>query len=411
MSGKWYANPAIIIGAFVSLAALLFAAVMLLLLPQSPEILRFMQRRMSKAATFKVSVVADYEGWRESKAAGGQKSREVVRVRATGPVDRGDIEPKLQQDITVTVGEGGGAVSVMGQYIRAGKDYVRFSLLPSALGSLDIGRYRNKWLSFDLDSLRARLAMPVFGGVGKKMSAEDLAYLEDQFRRTPFLTFIGKLKSEKIGGISCFHYRVLPEPLLIKDYLVTAEEARLARELTEAERSAMDKFFADVEPDESEVWIGKGDYYLYRARFRFRHDDGVRKGTLSLTANFSDFNRPVSIAAPSEQSEEMGGVLKALLPGLTGKLTVSSASESGQPSAGGDTGKSGLPSTATGIAATGDTDGDGLTDDLERFFVTDARDPDTDDDGLTDGYEVDNGLNPKGAGALFDFGITERLNR
>jgi hypothetical protein len=35
-----------------------------------------------------------------------------------------------------------------------------------------------------------------------------------------------------------------------------------------------------------------------------------------------------------------------------------------------------------------DTDGDGLTDDVEDAIGTDPNDPDSDDDGLTDGAEV-----------------------
>jgi hypothetical protein len=52
-----------------------------------------------------------------------------------------------------------------------------------------------------------------------------------------------------------------------------------------------------------------------------------------------------------------------------------------------------------------DSDGDGLTDDLETFYGTDALKADTDGDGYSDYVEVSNGYNPNGDGALFNFGL------
>lgn len=53
----------------------------------------------------------------------------------------------------------------------------------------------------------------------------------------------------------------------------------------------------------------------------------------------------------------------------------------------------------------GDTDGDGLSDELEAFYGTNMNNPDTDGDGYTDGDEVNNGYNPTGSGGLFNFGL------
>ncbi|RJQ33486.1 hypothetical protein C4566_03610 [Candidatus Parcubacteria bacterium] len=47
-----------------------------------------------------------------------------------------------------------------------------------------------------------------------------------------------------------------------------------------------------------------------------------------------------------------------------------------------------------------DSDGDGLSDDLEAYYESDPLDTDTDDDGYTDAVEVTNGYNPLGEGEL-----------
>jgi fibronectin-binding autotransporter adhesin len=52
------------------------------------------------------------------------------------------------------------------------------------------------------------------------------------------------------------------------------------------------------------------------------------------------------------------------------------------------------------VAASADSDGDGLTDDEETALGTDAFDPDSDDDGMNDGDEVVSGSNPRDADSI-----------
>lgn len=47
-----------------------------------------------------------------------------------------------------------------------------------------------------------------------------------------------------------------------------------------------------------------------------------------------------------------------------------------------------------------DTDGDGLSDDLEDYYGTDVNNSDTDGDGYSDGTEINNGYDPAGPGPL-----------
>lgn len=55
-----------------------------------------------------------------------------------------------------------------------------------------------------------------------------------------------------------------------------------------------------------------------------------------------------------------------------------------------------------------DTDGDGLSDDLEYYYGTEVANPDTDGDGYTDGEEVMSGYNPLGEGMMVNnFGMGE----
>lgn len=78
---------------------------------------------------------------------------------------------------------------------------------------------------------------------------------------------------------------------------------------------------------------------------------------------YSDFNQPMEIEKP-EGAADLMDVLEPLMSGFLG-MSVSQ-----------------------------DSDGDGLSDDLEVFYGTDKNNPDTDGDGYKDGEEVEKGYDP-----------------
>ncbi|MFZ2970131.1 MAG: hypothetical protein WA063_03215 [Minisyncoccia bacterium] len=81
-----------------------------------------------------------------------------------------------------------------------------------------------------------------------------------------------------------------------------------------------------------------------------------------------DFNKPVEIEKPEDAInlfQEMSSILGPLISGI------------------GDSSK-----------YSHDSDGDGLTDDMEKLYGTDVNNPDTDGDGYADGQEVDNDYDP-----------------
>jgi hypothetical protein len=246
----------------------------------------------------------------------------------------------------------------------------------------------------------------LFGG-GRELTDGERQALLDELRRTPFFRFDRRLKNDTLGGVPVYHYQVMPQILFFKDYFIRLETARLGRELTNKERLELDAFFAEVSPEEGEIWIGRRDYYLYRMRLRFRYDNGERNGTLSLTLNFGRFNQPSGVAAPESAPEDITPIVVSLLPGIASHLPLADE---------GVVKRGATAKEEEGLAASyevedEDTDKDGLGAGLEHFYGTDPNDADTDDDGTNDGAEVEAGSNPKGPGGLFDFGISESLNK
>lgn len=135
-------------------------------------------------------------------------------------------------------------------------------------------------------------------------------------------------------------------------------------------------------------WIGMENHLLYRlqatgalldARLEFwAFNEARRFETPAYTVSFQDILRA---ALP-----ESGGA--TLSVGETQLVTTSSAR---------------LP--VIEVEESADADGDGLDDLLEAFYGTDRGKADTDGDGVTDGEEVRGGMNPRGKGTLFGFGL------
>jgi hypothetical protein len=403
---KWYTNVYILLIILVSLLAVSMAALLLLLLPRSSEIIRLMQWRMVNAKSFYVDASAEYHGELQSKDDSGivRKRDEDLTFDTVGWVDLKDPALKrMAQKFDLRAGKGETALVFAGDYLRAGTaNYFNFSTMPARLGTLHFDEFQGKWLRINVKKLLSFLDLPLIGGDHPELSDEDKAYLTEQFRQTPFLQVEEKLQSEPIGGVRTYHYKVRPEKLFFKDFYVMAESKRLGRELTNKERLAAETFFANLTEDSGEMWIGMGDYYLYRMRLRFKYDDGKRAGYVSLTANFSQFNEIPVIEAPTSGVQDATQVVASMLPGFKEHLPLAKEGQVPWGTAAEEEGIGGLP-IKVNDSGQDDPDQDGLPNVLEKFYGSDPNNPDTDGDGVKDGEEVNRGDNPTGAGKLFDF--------
>lgn len=405
---KWYTNPFILIVGFMSLTATLLAVLALLLLPQVSEVVDLMKWRMATADTFRVDADVDWRGWKSVSTEGGSVDREPesVRVTTSGLMDRSRREETRQtHKFRTAIGAPTVKYLFEGEYRRIGpENFLWLDTVPEDFGALRLDRFSDRWLRFDLADVLEAFQLPFIGGA-RDLSEEDQAFLAEQFRITPFISVVNRLQNEDVDGATMLHYEIRPEVLFFKDFYLTEEKLRRGRELTEDERRGVDRFFANVQPEIGEMWIGRGDYYLYRIRLRFRYDDGIRDGVLSAQFDFSNFNETVSIERPEDGAEDIQKIIDSLLPGIVNSLPM--AALGGQRVATEDERSGGL--SVGGTAQDPDPDGDGLTDTLEFFYGSDPANPDTDGDGVSDGEEVSKGLSPTGPGGLFDFGISEYL--
>jgi len=394
---KWYTNIYFLIVFFISATACLMVLLIMMLLPQSPEIIRLMQWRMVRANSFTFDIDAEYAG----KTLGDNPIDEKVSLLSHGSYERDADEVRTEHSFGLTVGAGEDRSEYRGVMDQFGNDsYLSFNRLPDHLGALPLQPLINQALRLDMERIRGRFDAPLIGG-GRDLSVADQVKLVEQLRVTPFFGLERKLQDDSLTGIGVHHYLIKPEKLLFKDFVLQYETVRLGRELTERERSALDDIFYNIQTDEGELWIGRGDYYLYRMRLRFRYSDAQRAGTLDLTVNFRDFNKPVPAKEKPTGAQDISTFIESLLPGLTEHLPLAKNGLVPREKAPAQTPEAGSKT----VDKSADSDNDGLPDLLEHFYGTDGHNPDTDGDGWTDGYEVDHGTNPLGPGMLFDFGL------
>lgn len=399
MPKPWYTRPYVYIFFFFLAGAVTIFRLAMLVIPQSGDIVRLAEWRLLQARSFHLETNVQYHGTSQARDVAAARHYDLT-VETSGDIDQGKpADFRARQDFKVQLGATAPSV-IGGSYRRVGPaNFLTFSDLPDVVGGLHLDVFRGKTLSVNFADILASVNLPLVGGGGRLKDA-DRAALWQEARDTPFLPVEQRLRNESIHGVNALHYKIKPELLYVKDFVISLEEKRRGRELTSQERNAYDTWFSDLTAQEGEIWIGASDYYPYRLRLSFLYDDGKSRGTLTLSADFSNYNEQTSIALPAmDQVEDAGPYVRSLLASLMAHLPMAKEGSVGRAVAGGHIG---LP-VELQTPAVVDTDDDGLSDLLEHFYGCDPLNPDSTGIGLQDGEKIEKGLSCTGPWPLFDF--------
>jgi hypothetical protein len=195
------------------------------------------------------------------------------------------------------------------------------------------------------------------------------------------------------------------DPDALRSFLLDVVRTRENREPTAEERLSVETSAKELEALKVRLWIGMDDHLLYRVQTAgMVQDDSSLSSSDADTVPFdmivelSGFNDPFKASGP-DQAIAFSTVLRQRLgassdAGTSNGLSVLLPDDAAR-----------LPTEMSDMAS--DADQDELSDLLEAFYRTNARNPDTDGDGISDGEEVRNGQNPRGDGTLFGFGLDE----
>jgi len=307
------------------------------------------------------------------------------------------------------------------------------------------------------DSLDSYLEEDTAAMAERKQKAEAMkARSEALLLERPIFVVTKKHRPEKVNGVLAHHLSYELDTTALT-YIVTTLDQEFGEEDTASVKESLEKL-EEIDHFFGDMWIGKKDGLLYQLTGDLLFHDETAVVTADIAMKFSDFNQPVIVISPSESTsiedlfvEVMGTMLGGFGADTFGDDTTDTDGDgltdthefwlgldSEDPDSDGDgigdsedpeytdgeysfavdltldpstlglpTGDSdmgvfdlGLP--VGGVEADGmlnaeiDTDGDGLTDAVERVLGSDVNNPDSDGDGFTDGEEVENGYSPVG---------------
>jgi len=184
------------------------------------------------------------------------------------------------------------------------------------LGIFNISPFLNSWLSVNLSEIQKSLPEAseynefFLTADGKKKMA--IAVSEN-----PPIIITKRLKDEELSGIAVYHFKYKVD----NENLVKVYQRWL--ELTDSSNSDPDmKTFRenlkDVKFSQGDVWIGKNDKLPYKFYFGFKASKPEVDTDIDfeITANFSDFNTPVSIDIPTE-SKSITELIREYLSNFT----------------------------------------------------------------------------------------------
>jgi hypothetical protein len=374
-------------GAFIASVVWIF----LWLVPSSDEIVKVAGWRLLHAGNFRVATDLQYQGGTGEKAAN-------MRWESEGDVENRADGLRTTQDFSVQLG-GQQEMTMTGRLAHQAKtNFVTFKDVPERFGSLNMQIFRDKTLRLDPESVLASLpSVPVVGGL--RLNDADRRQLGQVAASIPFLQVEGRLKDEALRNVTAHHYKVRLEMIYVRDFLKLVEAKRLGRDLTIKEQNAFDTSFADFVSDDGELWVSANGYYPLRLRLRLYDKADARGGYWTVALNFSRYGEIKSVPdVDLTGAEDATPYLNSLLAAYASHLPMAKEG-SGQRTR---TVAGGLPVEKIATADV-DSDKDGLSLLLERFYGSDPLNPDSDGDGMDDGAEVVEARSPMGPWNLFDF--------
>ncbi len=344
-----------------------------------------------------------------------QEIKVNVGIEISGKQDTTDAEnPKGDMNLKIKSGfsaEGGSYdFSADTSYATLGKKKVYLKLNDYDLGAVGfmyggvLSPFKGKWYYVDVDK-----ANEMNSGTNTEVLELNKKILA-LYEKYEFIAFKKDLGDDKIGDLAVYHYEVALDRKAVVDFYldILKEVENIAREkgtldgeaavslekaknVSDKAGGMLDEIINNVK---AEVWIGKKDKIMHRITLNGKFDENFNKtffkkfaeliesdsasvpedvnisDDFSVDFSLADINEPVIIEEPADAVD-----FQEALAGMMG-------SPFGGPTP--------IPEKYVNV----DTDKDGLTDNMEKFYKTNPQKADTDGDGFKDGDEVKNGFDP-----------------
>ena len=272
---------------------------------------------------------------------------------------RDEKNPKTSTNFTFGIGTEGMQFSLGGEAVAIGDvSYFKITTIPSIPGmddalkqmGINLSDFKNQWIKVDPESINNLLKEALANNLPPGESIDDMLNkssesqkeLQEKIKKMVegkrFYLVKKEWPDEKIQDKMAYRYTLTLNKSelksMIPDFVIlyfdvmknilpegtiqAGDEYQFKKQMTEELNKAFDEFFKKVGDIDGDVWIGKKDSLLYRAKIEKSVDlskiDQYAKGKMNfdLEFNFSDFDKPVEIEAPAN-FKTLEQVLKPLL--------------------------------------------------------------------------------------------------
>jgi len=252
-----------------------------------------------------------------------------LSVNFSGVFDANDLNnPKGSFSFNINTEALGQENFTLGLEIRTINKIVYVKL--SNISLLDLTAVSNQWIKIDTEALKKQFGLEKIEEQLKEaqkkqeLSPEQIEKLEIAVQQAKIIKITKKLPSEKIEGISTYHYKFTIDKEGIKNLFIEISKIAWDKTFTEKELAEFNKSFEAfeaVELSEGEIWIGKKDLLPYKISLNSvikETNKSKTSGKVDFVLLFKNFNKPIQIEipAPVKTLEE---ILGGLFGGLSGK--------------------------------------------------------------------------------------------
>lgn len=283
----------------------------------------------------------------------------TITLKAEGAVDARDqknIGGDLRLSADAKLGRDSFKIAAEGT-VKDQVAYGRLTELPANEFFPGVEVLKNIWVKFDVKEAEGKSDV---SGPKLDLSQDKMEQVKKILSKYDPVKVTKRFKTEKIDGIDNRHFEYELDKEKLKLAIPEVYKVVTSEDLTKEELEETNRGIDELQTTKAEMWIGKSDNLVHRVRSESTSDSLLGKMKVSTAMNFRDYDKPVDIKVPD------------------GAITAEQLDKE----------------TRT------DSDKDGLTDVLERYFGSNSKKPDTDGDKFRDGAEILGGYDPTNTSKL-----------
>lgn len=205
--------------------------------------------------------------------------------------------------------------------------YAKLSKAPIIM-LFDLSSLENQWIKIDGKNITEAETY-----LNHKLSPAQISQIKEAFVADKVFKVVATLPSEKIDGVSTYHYKYTINKEGLRKYILDVDKiVATSPEFTGKKLEDFNKEMDNLVAPEGEIWVGKKDYLPYKITSNIVINETEKSkvsGNISIMLSAKNYNKPVQVDVPSPvktTNEIMAGFMRGF--GAEGPMLTEMASSS-----------------------------------------------------------------------------------